>query len=132
MKRLYCMRHGLSVLNAQGRLAGRIETPLTDKGREQVKEAGKIAATLDIDYIISSPLSRALDTAKIIAAEIGFLPERIDVNSLVIERGFGSAEGTPWSPDLDLDGFVDVETRTPCWNVPSSLSLPKVFASILR
>ena len=111
MQRLYFVRHGLSVLNVKGLFAGQTETPLTDEGRLQAKQAGEYAKTLHIDYIMSSPLSRALDTAKIIAIEIGFAPENIDVNTLVIERGFGELEGKPWAPDLNIDGFADIETH---------------------
>ncbi len=64
MKHLYFCRHGLSVLNKEGKWAGSTETPLTVEGRTQAKLAGKAAQNLKIDYIICSPLSRAHDTAK--------------------------------------------------------------------
>lgn len=111
MKHLYFCRHGLSRLNEEGRWAGgKTETPLTALGRQQAKKAGRGAKKLGIDYIICSPLSRAHDTAQLIAEEIGYAKHDIEVNSLVVERHFGELEGTLWQPDMDLDGFSDVET----------------------
>ena len=110
MKKLYFARHGLSELNVQGRFAGRTETPLTDEGRAQTRRAGQQAKDLGIDLIVASPLSRALETAQIIAQEIGYPKENILVHKLFIERDFGQLEGQKWSPDLDLDGFSDIET----------------------
>jgi broad specificity phosphatase PhoE len=110
MKRLYFMRHGLSVLNMRGIRAGHIETPLTDEGREQARQAGIAAKHYGIDTIVSSPLSRAHDTAKIVAHEIGIPPADIHVNGLLIERDFGALDGKPYDPDVDLDGIADVES----------------------
>ncbi len=111
MKHIYFARHGLSVLNKAGLMAGHTNTPLTDEGREQAKSAGHAAKDLGIDYIVSSPLSRAHETAEIIAKEIGYPVDKIHVSSLFIERNYGPYEQHPWSPDLNLDGFADVESR---------------------
>ncbi len=110
MKRLYFIRHGLSALNVAGHFAGHTDTPLTAEGRRQAKLAGKIAKDFDIDCIASSPLSRALETAKIVADEIGYGQDKIHISSLLIERYYGKFENTPYSPDIDLDGMADVET----------------------
>ncbi|OGL31037.1 hypothetical protein A3D14_02125 [Candidatus Saccharibacteria bacterium RIFCSPHIGHO2_02_FULL_47_12] len=110
MKRLYFMRHGETEMNVQNIWSGTTETPLTSKGREQAKKAGKKAKTFGIDYIVSSPLSRAHETAKLIAKEIGYPADKIHTNSLFIERHFGEIEGTVWDFDTDLDGIIDIET----------------------
>lgn len=110
MKKIFFCRHGLSELNVKGHFAGITDTPLTEEGRKQAKIAGKKAKDLQIDTIASSPLSRAHDTAKIIAKEIGYPEEEIHVSKLLIERDFGPLENKPWSPDLNLDGFSDIET----------------------
>jgi uncharacterized phosphatase len=110
MKKLYFVRHGLTEMNVSGHFSGSTETNLTEVGRKQAKLAGKHAKNLGIDYIISSPQSRALETAKIIAKEIGYPVNNIHTNSLLVERHFGVMEGQPWNPDLDYDGIADVET----------------------
>lgn len=103
MKRLYFIRHGESVNNSLGLGAGRTETPLTDKGRRQAKLAGEHATQYKIDYIISSSLSRAHETAEIIAKEIGYSPKNIEINDLFIERNYGILEGTPMASNVGID-----------------------------
>lgn len=99
----------MSELNVAGRVAGVTDTPLVNEGRKQAKLAGKAAKKLGIEYIICSPLSRAQDTAKIIAKEIGYPEDKIEVNPMFIERNFGEREGEPYVPDFDYDGIKDAE-----------------------
>lgn len=96
MRRLYFIRHGLSVNNVEGKLSGTTDTPLTDIGREQARLAGNAAKKLSIDTIVTSPLSRATETANIIAGQISFPYDKIIVNKLFIERNFGPYEGKPY------------------------------------
>jgi broad specificity phosphatase PhoE len=111
MKRLYFTRHGLSEMNKAGLWSGGgIDTPLAPEGKKAAKKAAEDAKGLNIDYIISSPYIRAYETAKIIAKEIDYPIEKIERNSLFIERNFGELEGTPWRIDINIDGFADVET----------------------
>jgi probable phosphoglycerate mutase len=110
MKNLYFIRHGQTETNVLGMWTGITETPLTPKGRQQAKAAGKKAKKLDIDLIVASPLSRAHDTAKIVAKEIGYPVKDIKLSSLLIERHFGEAEGTVWRPDINIDDVADVES----------------------
>lgn len=107
MKHLYFVRHGQSQANVDRVFAGQANTPLTAIGREQAKVAARHAKGLGIDHIISSPLSRAHDTAMIIAETIGYPVDKIELNSLLMERSFGSAVGLSW--DTNLDGFTDIE-----------------------
>jgi uncharacterized phosphatase len=111
VKRLYFVRHGLSQGNIDGVWTGRIDTPLTTDGRKQAKSAARSIKKLNIDYIVSSPLSRARETAEIVAKGIGYPIQDIHINKMFIERHFGELEGRAWNPDLDLDGIVDIETK---------------------
>lgn len=111
MKHLYFCRHGQTHANASGHWSGTFETPLTETGKLQAEAAGDSAKDLDIDYIICSPLGRAMETAEIIAKKIGFPIEQIEHNSLFIERHFGQMEDKPWEIDANVDGFLDVETK---------------------
>lgn len=103
MKKLYFIRHGLSELNVKGLYAGHTDTPLTAEGRSQAKKAGRDAAGLDIDLIVSSPLSRARETAQIAAREIGYPDDRIIIDDRLIERHFGKLEAQPYSPQHSED-----------------------------
>lgn len=95
MLQIFIARHGQNVDNAEGILNGHRDLPLTDLGRLQGKQlaAGIRAAGLQFDKIYSSPLSRALETAQIVAHDLE-LPEPA-VLDLLIERDFGSMTGKP-------------------------------------
>ena len=110
MKRLYFMRHALSVMNVKGIRDGRTQTPLTAEGRRQAKKAGQEAKKYDIDTIVSSPLPRTRETATIVAKELGMDPEEIHYSNFLLERDFGSFDQQPYKPDINFDGFSDVET----------------------
>ncbi|CAN5415957.1 hypothetical protein BH09PAT4_BH09PAT4_02210 [soil metagenome] len=97
MKRLFYIRHGETDMNIAKKFSGTTEAQLTDNGRGQAKLSGEALRQkpLRIDYIVCSPLKRTQETAKIVAGEIGFPVEKIEINDLFIERHFGTLEGTP-------------------------------------
>ncbi len=97
MTELYFVRHGQCVANAEGVLAGRQDSPLTELGIEQAREeAVKIRNSgLSFDMIVSSPLSRAYDTARIIAEENDYPAEAIVVIDDLREKESGDFEGRP-------------------------------------
>lgn len=109
MKKLYFIRHGQSEGNLNGIWSGRLDSPLTAEGKKQARLAARQAKDIQIDYIVSSPLSRAFQTAEIIAGEVGYPKDKIQQNSLFMERSWGSLEGQAWEADFDLDGIADVE-----------------------
>jgi probable phosphoglycerate mutase len=74
---LYCVRHGESVHNAEGRIQGQSDVPLSDFGRQQGEAIATALAALPVDAIYASPLLRALETAQIVARRLD-LPVRID------------------------------------------------------
>ena len=93
---LSIVRHGQTTYNASGLVQGRIDIPLTDLGKAQAKE---LVEQLKLnnehyDYIMASSLSRAYESAKIIARELGYEKEVI-VDSDFVERDFHHLDGTP-------------------------------------
>ena len=94
MTTYYFVRHGESTANQQGLFAGFIDVALTEKGITQARGAAKGVAEGDIwfDAIIASPLSRAFETAKIIAAAIHFPSEKIILLPELRERSAGELE----------------------------------------
>ncbi len=116
MKTLYFMRHGLTEMNVAGLWSGSSETDLTDEGRTQAKLAGQHAKELNIDTIVCSTQSRAIETAQIVAKEIGYTLDKIHQSSLLVERHMGQLEGQPYRPDFDMDGIADIETTDTLFN----------------
>ncbi len=69
--RFYFVRHGESEANRDGVIQGRIPSRLTEKGRQQAAEAGAWFRERPPALVLTSPLTRALQTAEIIASEAG-------------------------------------------------------------
>lgn len=88
---LYLVRHGETDWNLARRIQGSTDVPLNETGRSQATATGRLLAQRHWDAIYSSPLSRARETASIIAEMIG-LPSPRPVEKLV-ERAYGDAEG---------------------------------------
>jgi uncharacterized phosphatase len=90
------LRHGQTNWNIDFRLQGVTDIPLNETGIEQAKVAGQVLSTAadfgqSWDLILSSPLSRARDTALMVSAALGI--EGVDIEDLLLERSFGEAEG---------------------------------------
>jgi uncharacterized phosphatase len=91
MTTLYLVRHGETDWNRAHRIQGSTDIPLNDTGREQARVTGALLATRQWDAVVASPLSRAFETAAIIAREVGLGgPE---VEPAIAERNYGAAEG---------------------------------------
>ncbi|MFC5501590.1 histidine phosphatase family protein [Lysinimonas soli] len=121
MTELYLVRHGETDWNRQRRIQGLTDIPLNDTGREQARATGKLLARRRWDGVFASPLSRARETAAIIAAELG-LPAPTPIDALV-ERNYGAAEGLDW---------MQVETRFPAGTrVPGRESREQVGARVV-
>lgn len=93
---IYFVRHGESEANAQKIFAGqRYDSLLTLKGRYQAKNTVKeiISKGIKINRIVSSPLKRTKETAKIIAKELGL---NIKIDKRITEYDIGILSGTPF------------------------------------
>lgn len=92
---IYLLRHGETDWNKEGRIQGHTDIPLNQKGRMQIEQTIKGLAGIcpGIDLIICSPLLRARESAKIAAENLNYPKDRIVVESMLIERRFGEAEG---------------------------------------
>ncbi|PZE90956.1 histidine phosphatase family protein [Curtobacterium sp. MCBD17_008] len=92
MTTLLCLvRHGETDWNRQRRIQGSTDVPLNDTGRRQAAETAALLARRSFDAVVSSPLSRALETGTIIADHLGLAaPAAYDG---LRERSYGEAEG---------------------------------------
>lgn len=97
MTLLTLVRHGETDWNRDRRIQGSTDIPLNDTGREQAREAaaqlreqrGPSASVAPI--VVASDLSRARETAEIIAAELDLPAPRVYPG--LRERAYGDAEG---------------------------------------
>ena len=88
---IYLVRHGETDWNRTHRIQGSTDIPLNDTGRSQAARAGRLLARRSWDGIFASSLSRAMETATIIATELGLgTPTPVPA---IVERHYGEAEG---------------------------------------
>ncbi len=88
---LYLARHGETEWNRIGRWQGATDIPLSDVGRAQARLLADRLRDRQIVRVHASQLSRALETAQIIAARLGVPVPTADPR--LRERGYGAFEG---------------------------------------
>ncbi|MFA6551891.1 MAG: class I tRNA ligase family protein [Candidatus Paceibacterota bacterium] len=88
----FVIRHGQAENNVSSVISSSENDPihLTEKGREQIEESGRLLKGEKIDVIISSPLLRTLETSAIVAEKIGFKKEDIIFNQRIKELNAGA------------------------------------------
>ncbi len=91
--KIYVIRHGETGANAEGRLQGWINEPLNELGVKLGRITGAALKGVKFDIAISSPLDRALHTAKIILEESGNVGTQILTDERLKEIHMGSWEG---------------------------------------
>lgn len=94
-KTVYFVRHGECVANVRGVIAGGgDDSPLTDVGRSQAKKSAQSLKGINFDLIISSPMSRTIETTEIIADELNLKIE-IVTKPEFSEKDVGEFTGKP-------------------------------------
>jgi broad specificity phosphatase PhoE len=76
--RLYIVRHGATQLTAEDRFSGDVGVDLSDDGRWQAELLGERLRREELHAAYCSPLSRTVETAKLIAAPCGLEPIALD------------------------------------------------------
>ena len=90
MLQVYLVRHGETVWNAERRIQGQSDSPLTEKGEQQAYQVGERVKSLGITHVIASDLGRTRRTAEIIADACGCVvtldPRLRELNMGVLEK----------------------------------------------
>lgn len=90
--RVYLFRHGETDWNAQKRLQGQVDIPLNQSGIDMAKKVSEKIKDIHFDYCFSSPLIRAVETARLL---LGDKDVPIQTDDRLKEMGFGIDEGKP-------------------------------------
>jgi len=104
---LLLVRHGETDWNADGRLQGQTDRPLSDYGREQARQLAEDLQGEGFDAIYSSDLSRARETAEIVGGRLGL---RVELDPDLREKDWGNWEGLT-SVERDRVEFVGESTE---------------------
>lgn len=119
---VWLVRHGDTEWTATGQHTSRTDVPLTEKGRKEAEALGRVLAGHEFAVVLSSPLSRALDTCRL--AGFGDVAQTDDD---LREWDYGEYEGRT---------TADIRLARPGWNVwagsPGGESLDHVGARARR
>ncbi|MCB1542156.1 MAG: histidine phosphatase family protein [Rhodoblastus sp.] len=115
---LFFFRHGETFYNAEGRIQGQLDTPLSPRGREQAAEAGhKLGATLAAHGIgpeapgwFASPLSRASETMSLARRALALPEEAFTRDRRLMEISFGAWQDLTW-PEISARDPAGVAAR---------------------
>lgn len=90
---IYLLRHGESVGNVERYYQGRLDQPLTQRGIAQARTLGGFLRSLELREVAvyTSPLSRALETARIAAQAAGWAAPAVE--PLIVEYDAGTLQG---------------------------------------
>jgi len=88
--RLYLVRHGQTVANAERRFQGHKDFPLSDNGVEQVQRVAERLQHVPLDFIYTSDLGRAITTAEAIAEKHS---KPVIQNPIFREYSWGAFDG---------------------------------------
>jgi len=109
MTRLLIVRHGATQAIEKHILQGITDSPLSQQGRQQSEITALTIENRSIIHCYSSPLGRALETARILCAPLGLEPE---INNEMREISFGWMENTHFN-------FIPHEKRSQIQKISS-------------
>lgn len=99
LQRIILVRHGQTTINAEKKLSGHSDPPLTEEGKEQAGRVAEGLASYKIDRLFASPMQRAVDTARAISENSAL---EIETDKRLIEQNFGQWEGKSYSEIFKL------------------------------
>lgn len=111
---VYLIRHGETDQNKQRKLQGQSNCELNEYGRKLAEITGEALKDVPFDYVFSSPLSRALETARIVT---GSRQIPLIEDERIQEISFGEYEGLCCGregyniPDADFTCFFDAPDK---------------------
>lgn len=101
--RLYLIRHGETEWSLSGRHTGRTDIALTANGADEARELGKRLQGIPFAYVLTSPLTRALQTC-----DLASLSNVRKIEPDLAEWDYGDYEGRR---------SADIRKERPDWNV---------------
>lgn len=115
MSNLYIMRHGKTEWNAEGRLQGRLNSPLLNQSKEDLITIADKLKENNISKIYVSPLQRCIETADIIC---GILNLDYEKNEMLAECNLGDCEGMKLDDvKKQMPDFYESREKDK-WNIP--------------
>ena len=120
MKRLVLLRHGESEWNRENRFTGWTDVDLTDKGREEAREAGRLMAAekFEFDVAYTSVLKRAIRTLWLALDEMDLLWIPVHRSWRLNERHYGALQGLNKAETAAAHGEAQVKVWRRSYDIP--------------
>ncbi len=120
MHRLVLLRHGESTWNQENRFTGWTDVDLTEKGREEAREAGRLmqAEGYEFDAAYTSVLKRAIRTLWIALDEMDLLWLRVERSWRLNERHYGALQGLNKAETAAKHGDEQVKIWRRSYDIP--------------
>jgi broad specificity phosphatase PhoE len=92
--KLFCVRHGETLFNLEGRIQGQSDSRLSPLGRRQCEAVAASLAPAGIEAIVASPLERARESAQVVADRLGLA---VTLDPRLMEINAGVFQGLTWA-----------------------------------
>src|SRR5574342_616758 len=120
MKQVVLLRHGESVWNKENRFTGWTDVPLSEKGIEEAREAGRLLreAEFTFDVAYTSVLSRAIKTLWIALEQMDLMWIPVHNHWRLNERMYGALQGLNKAETAQRHGEAQVKLWRRSYDVP--------------
>jgi len=111
---VFLVRHGETALNAAGVLRGQLDIPLNATGEAEAAALGEVFRGVPLSAVVSSPLKRAFDTARPVAAASGAI---LTIDDRLSDRFYGEWAGHSLEQVEERFGSVDSAPLVEAWQL---------------
>jgi len=120
MKKLLLLRHGESTWNKENRFTGWTDVPLSGKGIEEAREAGRLLAKegFIFDVAFTSVLKRAIKTLWIALEEMDLMWIPVHNHWRLNERHYGALQGLNKAETAEKHGVEQVKIWRRSYDIP--------------
>lgn len=120
MKKLLLLRHGESTWNKENRFTGWTDVPLSGKGIEEAREAGRLLAKegFIFDVAFTSVLKRAIKTLWIALEEMDLMWIPVHNHWRLNERHYGALQGLNKTETAEKHGMEQVKIWRRSYDIP--------------
>jgi 2,3-bisphosphoglycerate-dependent phosphoglycerate mutase len=120
MHTLVLLRHGESTWNQENRFTGWTDVDLTDRGREEAREAGRMmkAEGLGFDLLFTSVLKRAIWTSVLTLDELDLIWLPVQRSWRLNERHYGALQGLNKAETAAQHGEAQVKIWRRSYDIP--------------
>lgn len=118
--KLVLLRHGQSIWNLENLFTGWVDVDLTDAGRNEAREAGRLLKQegFEFDLVFTSVLKRAIRTAWIVLDEMDLMWLPVERSWRLNERHYGALQGLDKAQTVEKHGAEQVKIWRRSYDVP--------------